>query len=159
LTLIANVLKRLELRLHVNARYTKRIAALVWASPITLIGVVFAIIIRATGGQIRKHGIAWEASNGAAFRLLFLLNPWQKIAAITFGHIIIARDTAIANQLRAHEHAHVRQTERWGLFFPLAYLVASIVAWARGGDAYLDNGFEIEARMVAADAGASGNCW
>jgi hypothetical protein len=135
----------------------RRLAGLIWAAPITLIGVLFAVVIRFTGGRIEKHGIAWEASNGAAFQLLSLLNPRQKIAAITFGHIIIARDTAIANELRAHEHAHVRQTERWGIFFPLAYLMASIVAWVQGGDAYLDNSFEIEARAVAADVAATRN--
>lgn len=145
---IANVLKRFEPRLRVDLR---RIAALIWVAPVTLIGGAFAFIIWLSGGQIKKQGIAWEASNGAAFRLLTLCNPWQQIAAITFGHIIIARDADTADRLRTHEHVHVRQTERWGIFFLPAYLIASVVALLNGGDAYLDNVFEIEARRIAAN--------
>ena len=114
-------------------------------APISLIGFVFASFIRASGGQIEKHGIAWEASDGAASRLLWLFNPWANINAITLGHVILARDPLTAAHLRAHEQVHVRQYERWGFIFPLAYVMASVLAFARGADAYRDNVFEIEA--------------
>jgi hypothetical protein len=131
-------------------RVVKQCCVYLWVSPITLAGVVFAIFIRATGGNIVKHGIAWEAYNGCAAKLLWLLNPWMKIDAITIGHIIIARDELAATRLRAHEHAHVRQYERWGVAFPFAYVIASIIAVTKGGDAYRDNVFEGEARRAEA---------
>ncbi len=126
----------------------RRGVALLWASPITLVGLIFAAIIRATDGQIETHGIAWEASNGAAFRLLWCFNPFASIEAITLGHIIIARDPAVAQRIRLHEQEHVRQYERWGIIFPFAYLAASMLAIFNGGDAYWDNVFEREARRA-----------
>ncbi|MGH7729619.1 MAG: hypothetical protein ACRENJ_00010, partial [Candidatus Eiseniibacteriota bacterium] len=50
---------------------------------------------------------------------------------------------------RAHERAHVAQCERWGPLFLPAYAIASLVALARGADAYRDNWFEREAYAVA----------
>lgn len=122
-----------------------------WPLPITLVGAVLAVAVRASGGQIEKHGIAWEASNGAAFRLLWLMNPWGQIGAITFGHVILARNAALAQRLRAHEQVHVRQYERWGVFFPAAYVASSAIAWARGHDPYRDNVFEQEAFRLGGD--------
>jgi hypothetical protein len=46
---------------------------------------------------------------------------------------------------RAHERVHVRQCERWGIFFLPAYLGGSLWAAMRGGDPYRDNPFEREA--------------
>ena len=67
-------------------------------------------------------------------------------AAITFGHVVLARDAAALEWTRSHERAHVRQYERWGpLFIPL-YLAASAWAMARGRNPYWDNPFEREAR-------------
>jgi len=51
--------------------------------------------------------------------------------------------------VRAHEQVHVGQMERWGILFLLAYPLASLWAWARGGHPYLDNAFEREARHIA----------
>ena len=124
----------------------KRYIKLIWVLPITLLGLCFSGIICLSGGRISKHGDAWEATGGAASRLLWLFNPWINIEAITLGHIIIARDDVVAACLRSHEHAHVRQYERWGMLFPLAYLLAGALATMRGGDAYRDNAFEVEAR-------------
>jgi hypothetical protein len=125
-----------------------------WPGPITLIGFLFALIIRVSGGRIEKVDRAWEAHGGGAARLLWLMNPRARIAAIVFGHIVLARDAPTAARLRIHEHTHVRQYERWGVIFPFAYLLSSGVAWVYGNDPYFDNGFEREA--IAADAVAQG---
>ncbi len=119
-----------------------------WPLPITLLGLTLAGIIKTAGGHCERIGNAVEASNGVAPRILWLLNPWGKIQAITLGHVIIARDGATALRLRAHEHTHVRQYERWGVIFPFAYLAASAIAVLKGGDAYRDNVFEREAFAV-----------
>lgn len=122
---------------------------ILWALPITLFGAVLGAIIRLSGGTFRRQSIALEACGGAAGRILWLFNPRGRIEAITLGHVIIARNAALADALRPHEHAHVRQYERWGFLFPLAYLTASAWAHLRGGCAYRDNCFEREARAAA----------
>jgi hypothetical protein len=47
--------------------------------------------------------------------------------AITFGHVVLARDEAALTLTRMHERVHVRQYERWGPAFIPAYVLAS--AW------------------------------
>lgn len=123
-----------------------------WAAPITLLASPLALIIHFTGGRFARRGIAWEAAGGCAQRLLWLMNPWMRIDAITLGHIIIARDAATADCMRTHEQVHVRQYERWGVFFPFAYAAASINAGARGACPYRGNVFEQEAFATAAAA-------
>ena len=119
-----------------------------WPLPITLFGLILAGIVKVSGGACKRHGNALEASNGAASRLLWLMNPWANIEAITLGHVILARDTDTAARLRTHEHTHVHQYERWGMIFPFAYLASSVIAVIKGGDAYRDNVFEREAFAV-----------
>jgi len=123
-------------------RLLRRLWFYIWPLPITLLGLILAGMVKATGGDCNRHGNALEASNGAASRLLWLINPWGNIEAITLGHIILARDCATAARLRSHEHTHVRQYERWGVIFPFAYLASSAMAVIKGGDAYRDNVFE-----------------
>jgi hypothetical protein len=125
-----------------------RLCRYVWPLPITIFGLILAGIVKASGGNCSRHGNALEASNGAASRLLWLMNPWGNIEAITLGHVILARNPAIAARLRSHEHTHVRQYERWGVIFPFAYLASSVIAVIKGGDAYRDNVFEREAFAV-----------
>jgi hypothetical protein len=122
-----------------------RLLRLVWAAPVTLAACVPLAIIWLSRGRVSKHGLAWEATDGIAPRLLWLMNPWGGIEAITLGHIILARDHGTAARMRVHEHVHVRQYERWGAIFPFAYLAASGIAMLKGGDAYRDNVFEREA--------------
>jgi len=85
--------------------------------------------------------------------LLARMYPPMAIAAITFGHVVLAQAAEDLAQTREHERVHVRQYERWGLLFPLLYLGASLAAALRGADPYLDNRFEREA-MNAGPAGA-----
>ena len=119
--------------------------ALLWVFPVTLIGLAFAVLIGTSGGILDRRAIAWETHGGCAARILRLMNPWMPIDAIAFGHVIIARDAATASRLRAHEHVHVRQFSRWGVLFPIAYAIASLAAFRRGGCFYRDNRFEQEA--------------
>lgn len=69
-------------------------------------------------------------------------------SAITFGHVVLGVSAHELVRLRAHEHTHVRQCERWGPLFLPAYLLAGAWQWIRGHQAYLDNPFEVEARRV-----------
>jgi len=122
-----------------------RALRLLWAAPITLFGALLAVTIRLSGGRFERQGPAWEASGGCSPRVLWLMNPWMQIEAITLGHVILVRDAITANRMRAHEQVHVRQYEHWGLFFPAAYLIASAAAKLRGECPYRGNAFEREA--------------
>ena len=70
---------------------------------------------------------------------------------MTLGHVIIGRDPFCLAICRDHEHAHVRQVERWGVAFIPAYVFASVLAWWLGGHYYLDNWFERDARRACGE--------
>ena len=76
---------------------------------------------------------------------------WFGFEAIQVGHVIIGRDCHCLDSCRDHEQAHVRQVELWGPMFIPVYLMASVVAWWRGGDYYLDNWFERDARRACGE--------
>jgi hypothetical protein len=77
--------------------------------------------------------------------------PPMSITALTLGHVVVAQHPADLERTRTHERVHVRQYERWGGFFPLLYLGASLVVLLRGGDPYHDNPFEREAFGVSGE--------
>jgi len=127
----------------------KRSFGYVWASPVTACALVVVLMGLVTGGRagivlgvVEIHGglVGWYLRRGM---------PWfGPAAAMTLGHVILGRNAECLEQSREHEHAHVRQYERWGLLFIPSYLGASAWCWFRGFDAYLDNPFEREAYAV-----------
>jgi len=126
-----------------------RAARILWALPATLVGLVLAAPLLALGATARVRRGVIEIAGGSAARLV---SDLSRIWAIAFGHVVLGVDHDLLERERDHEHAHVRQYERWGpLMIPL-YLAASARAWLRGGDAYRDNVFEREACAVAAAA-------
>ncbi|HMO35323.1 MAG TPA: hypothetical protein PKA06_04710 [Gemmatales bacterium] len=66
-------------------------------------------------------------------------------AAITLGHVILGQTREDLDYAREHEHVHVKQYERWGIFFAPVYLLCSLVLFLQGKDPYMDNPFEKEA--------------
>ena len=117
----------------------------IWAAPTTALGLVVVLLglwraqVRIVDGVIETHGptLAWLLSH-------FTLVP-RGAAALTLGHVVIARDSGSLESTRAPERVHVRQCEAWGPLFVPAYLAASIWATLRGGNFYFDNRFEVEA--------------
>ena len=65
--------------------------------------------------------------------------------ALTLGHAVFGQNQHALEFTRDHERVHVRQYERWGIFFLPAYLLASLYLYLRGRDFYRENPFEIEA--------------
>jgi uncharacterized protein (DUF2062 family) len=120
-----------------------------WAAPTTTLGfvVVLAGLWRAqlsvVNGVVEAHGptLAWLLSH-------LTLMPGGA-AALTLGHVVIARDGWSLESTRAHERVHVRQCEAWGPFFVPAYIAASLSALLRGRNFYVDNRFEVEAFRTA----------
>ncbi len=71
--------------------------------------------------------------------------------AITFGHVIIAVTEQDLAHSREHELIHVHQYERWGAAFFVAYPASSLWQLLRGRNAYWDNRFEIQARLLSSE--------
>lgn len=111
--------------------------------------MLFALLIVAFGGSARRKGGVLEVSISARSstsprrgRLAF--------EAITLGHVIIGHNGQELEQLHRHELEHVRQYERWGTLFFLAYPISSLWQVMRGRRAYWDNYFEVQARARCA---------
>ena len=123
-----------------------RLLHYLWALPVTLLGLPLAMLALPKGGYLQVVDGVLEAHGPLLCWLLEKAIPLRGGAlAITFGHIVLGRDAAALNQTRTHERVHVRQVERWGLFFVPAYLLSSLFALLRGRDPYRDNVFEREA--------------
>jgi hypothetical protein len=117
-----------------------------WAAPNSVVGLALAALALRAGrvevvdGCVEAHGplLSW---------LLTHLSVLPRgIAAITLGHVVLARDAQAMVATRQHERVHVRQYERWGPLFVPAYCAASLWAVARGRHPYRDNRFESDAR-------------
>jgi hypothetical protein len=126
-----------------------RVAIYLWALPVTLIGMLVVLIARSSGGvQQRVDGVL-EAAGGWPARVLQHGFPFSgSVAAITLGHVVVGVSLAALDATRAHERAHVRQFERWGVLLLLLYPLAGLLAALRGGSPYFDNVFEREARAA-----------
>ena len=127
----------------------------VWAAPTTALGLLVVLAgfwraqVRIVDGVLEAHGpmLAW---------LLSHLTPVRGgVAALTLGHVVVARDHQSHEWTRVHERVHVRQCEVWGPLFLPAYLAASLWALARGRHFYFDNRFEVEAFRASESAGPS----
>ena len=131
----------------------RQFAGIVWALPLSLIGMLLALPVLATGGSLqrlpaRKFGVPALLVRGHVGDFLLANHPFGAMHAMAIGHVVIADRTAHSRRLLAHELAHVAQAARWGILFPLAYLGASVWARLRGGDLYWDNVFEVAARKA-----------
>jgi hypothetical protein len=120
-----------------------------WPAPWSLFGLLWATLMWLSGGQLRRVGPTIEASGGWLAAL-----PWPMVA-ITFGHVILARDAQVLALWRRHERVHVRQYERWGPAFVPAYLIESAWQALRGRHPWRDNRFERAAGIPDSPAGGA----
>ena len=117
-----------------------------WASPSSLVGACGALLALRRGRVSVVEGVLEAHGPLLDWVLRHSLLPGG-IAAITLGHVVLARDAATLQYTRRHERAHVAQYERWGPLFIPAYLLCSAWAWLHGGHPYFDNPFEQDARF------------
>ncbi len=134
---------------------TSRFLRILWASPCSLVGLALGAVVLLFGGSVRRVGCVLELapyrgpapSTSRLRRLPF--------SAITFGHVILGVSLQDLVQLRAHELVHVRQYERLGPLFFIAYPASSLLAAATGRCPYRNNRFEMEAFAQSQAAGIS----
>jgi hypothetical protein len=126
-----------------------RIVLRLWAAPVSVLGLLWLVVARLTGGTVAVVDGVLEVAGGWPAQLLRRMPVAGPVAAMTLGHVVVAVSVAELAATRTHEREHVRQTERWGAMFLLAYPLASLVALWCGGDAYRDNVFERAARAAA----------
>ena len=132
-----------------------RVLFYLWALPVTLFGMLVALIARASGGALQRVDGVLESAGGWPARVLRRGFPFAgAVAAITLGHVVVGASLADLEVTRAHERAHVRQFEKWGVLLLVLYPLAGLLAWLRGGNAYRDNVFECEARAAESVARA-----
>lgn len=124
--------------------------AVIWALPWTFVGLCVGVLGLATGGGVRREGRTLEFWGGLVAWFLRTFPLVQGASAVTFGHVVLGRDTACLQSCRQHEQVHVRQYERWGVMFVPAYLFHWCRLWIQGRDPYRENPFEQEAFSKAA---------
>ena len=117
-----------------------------WALPNTLLGLLVALTAFPRGRVQVVDGVIEVCGGGVTWLLSRAPLVPGGAAALTLGHVVLGLDERRLANTRIHERVHVRQTERWGPFFLPAYGLGSLWALVRGGHAYLDNPFEVEAR-------------
>jgi hypothetical protein len=128
---------------------TFRILRYVWAAPATAVGLAAAAAAICVGARPRVVRGVIEVGDGKLGTFMQFVPGFFRFEAITFGHVVLGRDHAALSCLREHERVHVRQYERWGLFFFPLYAGSSLWQLLCGRDPYLHNAFEIEAFRVS----------
>lgn len=119
-----------------------RLVGYLWALPITVVGLSFVLLASISGGSVRVRGGVVEAWGGRLSKFLRGGRYRRGGAAMTLGHVILARDLSCLERSRPHELHHVRQFESWGpLLLPVYWLIA-VWLWFRGYDPYLDHPLE-----------------
>lgn len=119
--------------------------AILWTSPWTLFGLLVGVLGLSTGGRVQRTGRVIEFWGGFSSAFLRIFPLVAGASAVTFGHVVLAKDKAALNRTRRHEWVHVRQYERWGLLFVPAYLGSWFWLKCTGRNPYLDNPFERQA--------------
>ncbi len=94
-----------------------RVAAYVWAAPLTLAGLV---LVAGSGAGVRVEDGVVLASGARGPVGAYLRS--RGFAATAWGHVVLTRPASPSAGLLAHELVHVRQAERLGALFAPLYL-------------------------------------
>ena len=123
-----------------------RLIRYVWALPNTALGLLVLPFVVATGGRVQVVGGVLELHGRLVSCLLRRCVPVAGgAAAMTLGHVVLARDAQALRATRRHERVHVHQCERWGPLFIPAYVAAALWAGITRQGAYRGNYFERQA--------------
>ncbi len=122
-----------------------RVIRFLWASPCSLLGLIFALVALLGGASIRRYGGTLEVAGGRLGSWINALPSSMRLYAITLGHIIIGPSHDLLRCHRRHEHVHVEQYDRWGILLIPLYFASSLSQYCHGRDPYNENRFEREA--------------
>ena len=136
----------------------QRTVVVAWTLPNTALGMLAGILVLALGGRARRVGGVVEFSDGRLGTALASLPARVRFSAMTLGHVILGTSASELARVRAHEHVHVRQYERWGPFFLPAYACSSAWQALCGRRAYRDNHFERQAYAAEGDGVIGAEC-
>jgi hypothetical protein len=120
-----------------------RVAATVWASPLTIVGLLMAAAAgrRPRWSATHRCWVVEDVGGPSGFALRTV-----GAEANAIGQVVLSRSAASSPALLAHEAVHVRQAERLGpLLFPL-YL------WLGARYGYRAHPLELAARLGARQA-------
>jgi len=136
-------------------QWCAKLLGIVWASPLTLFGLLlaFPIYLWHGNGELVSGTTSALLVRGPLADWMLSRHPFGAMSAMALGHVVIAEQQGLSPRVLAHELAHVRQAARWGPIFPLAYLVSSAWAALCGRDAYWHNRFEMAAREAEKHVG------
>lgn len=87
-----------------------------WGLPMTLIGLIVALVLVITGHKPKKHGYCLHFEIG---------DNW---GGVNLG-IIFITDKTSDDDTKNHEHGHAFQNCYWGLLFPFVIAIPSVVRY------------------------------
>ena len=125
------------------------ICGMLWTLPNTLLGLLVGVIGFAYPEALTNTAIEMVAYKVGLLQWLMGLNGTN---AVTFGNVIIYRDTSLmSNRITSHEHAHIYQYMCLGILFIPTYILFYLIAAMISGNGYYYNWFEIDARNAERD--------
>ena len=134
-----------------RCRILPQVIAYAWAAPNSVLGIVAGLGVLVLGGKVRTVSGVVEFYGGWAGRVFAALPGPICFGAVTLGHVVLGTCHEELALLREHEHVHVRQYERWGMFFLPAYALSSVWEVVHGRSGYRNNCFERQAYAVEAN--------
>ena len=124
---------------------TLRTLRYVWASPYSLVGLLFSVPALLLGAEARVNAGTLEVAGGRFGLWLARFPRLLRFSAVTIGHVVLGQSHELLASVRAHERVHVRQYEHWGPLFVPLYCGASMVQLLLGHNPRYANRFEREA--------------
>jgi len=132
-------------RMSTYHKIISKLIAYAWVAPNTALGLLLGLVMISLGGRVHFIDGVAEFHGGWVGNFFASRSHPFCFGAITVGHVILATCHNELSALRVHEHVHVRQYERWGIFFLPAYALSSMWELCHGRNGYWNNCFEKQA--------------
>lgn len=92
------------------------ILSFTWGIPMTLIGCIVALILRAMGYKPKRYGYCWHFEVG------------ERWGGVNLGIVFITSKNP-STHTKNHEHGHALQNCYWGFLFPFVIAIPSLVRY------------------------------
>jgi hypothetical protein len=126
----------------------KKILGYIWASPVTLIGLIYSCLFWLLKWHkwqgIEHNCLIWQINRDKAPK--WLLKLWTNWNGHAIGNVVVLNTNDPKTLI--HESKHVDQVMRLGVFQPIFYLLNMLIIYlgCSGSHPYRDNIFETDAR-------------